>query len=145
MEGWRLDCSLAQRQKSRLVGTEAQGATTLACNLCASAAASIRALGGALRLSLTLVALLRDDRHADERLFAIGCERTPGELLRALCAARAAQERSIVARGRLGSRSVGQWLVYALILLHVLGTAWHVDVRRDGALDRMLPQQNAGN
>jgi cytochrome b561 len=37
--------------------------------------------------------------------------------------------------------AVGQWLVYALILLHVLGTAWHVGVRRDGALDRMLPEQ----
>jgi cytochrome b561 len=38
--------------------------------------------------------------------------------------------------------AVGQWLVYALILLHALGTAWHVRVRRDGALDRMLPEQN---
>ena len=41
--------------------------------------------------------------------------------------------------------AVGQWLVYPLILLHVLGTARHVGVRRDGVLDRMLPQQNARN
>ena len=34
-----------------------------------------------------------------------------------------------------------QWLVYALIVLHVLGAAWHVVVRRDGALERMLPPQ----
>ena len=38
---------------------------------------------------------------------------------------------------------VGQWLVYALILLHLAGTTWHVAVRQDGALDRMLPQQKA--
>jgi cytochrome b561 len=37
---------------------------------------------------------------------------------------------------------VGQWLVYALILLHLLGTAWHIAIRKDGALDRMLPQQS---
>ncbi len=35
----------------------------------------------------------------------------------------------------------GQWLVYALILLHLAATAWHVTVRRDGVLDRMLPPQ----
>jgi cytochrome b561 len=35
----------------------------------------------------------------------------------------------------------GQWLLYALIVLHVLGAAWHVVVRRDGALDRILPPQ----
>jgi cytochrome b561 len=36
----------------------------------------------------------------------------------------------------------GQWLVYALIVLHVLATAWHVAVRRDGVLERMLPEQD---
>jgi cytochrome b561 len=36
---------------------------------------------------------------------------------------------------------VGQ--CYALILLHVAGTGWHVSIRRDGALERMLPEQNA--
>ena len=35
----------------------------------------------------------------------------------------------------------GQWLVYALIALHILATAWHVAVRRDGVLGRMLPAQ----
>ena len=34
-----------------------------------------------------------------------------------------------------------QWAVYALILLHVLATAWHLLVRRDAILDRMLPRQ----
>jgi cytochrome b561 len=37
--------------------------------------------------------------------------------------------------------AVGQWLVYALILLHVAATVWHVSVRRDGVLNRMLPEQ----
>ena len=37
--------------------------------------------------------------------------------------------------------AVGQWLVYALIVLHLAATAWHVVVRRDGTLDRMLPEQ----
>ncbi len=36
----------------------------------------------------------------------------------------------------------GQWLVYALIVLHVAATVWHVAVRRDGVLDRMLPAQD---
>lgn len=35
----------------------------------------------------------------------------------------------------------GQWLVYALVVLHVLGVGWHVTVRRDGTLGRMLPPQ----
>ena len=35
----------------------------------------------------------------------------------------------------------GQWLVYALIVLHLAATAWHVAVRRDGVLERMLPEQ----
>ena len=34
-----------------------------------------------------------------------------------------------------------QWLVYALIGLHVFATAWHLAVRRDAILDRMLPRQ----
>lgn len=34
-----------------------------------------------------------------------------------------------------------QWAVYALISLHVLATAWHMTVRRDGILNRMLPRQ----
>lgn len=34
-----------------------------------------------------------------------------------------------------------QWAVYALIGLHVLATAWHLLVRRDAILDRMLPRQ----
>ena len=37
--------------------------------------------------------------------------------------------------------AVGQWLVYLLIVLHVLATVWHAAVRRDGVLDRMLPEQ----
>jgi cytochrome b561 len=34
-----------------------------------------------------------------------------------------------------------QFAVYGLILLHVAATVWHVAVRRDGLLDRMLPPQ----
>lgn len=40
--------------------------------------------------------------------------------------------------------AIGQWLVYGLITLHIAATAWHVAVRRDGILDRMLPEQNNG-
>ncbi|WP_298953272.1 cytochrome b [uncultured Methylobacterium sp.] len=36
----------------------------------------------------------------------------------------------------------GQFAVYALVALHVLATAWHVAVRRDGLLGRMLPRQD---
>jgi cytochrome b561 len=36
---------------------------------------------------------------------------------------------------------LGQFAVYALVLLHISATAWHLAVRRDGILDRMLPRQ----
>lgn len=35
----------------------------------------------------------------------------------------------------------GQFAVYGLVVLHVLATVWHVAVRRDGMLERMLPPQ----
>lgn len=38
----------------------------------------------------------------------------------------------------------GQWAVYGLLVLHVAATAWHIAVRRDAVLDRMLPEQRAG-
>lgn len=34
-----------------------------------------------------------------------------------------------------------QFALYALVGLHVLATVWHVAVRRDGMLERMLPPQ----
>lgn len=37
-------------------------------------------------------------------------------------------------------QATGQWAVYALVLLHVAATVWHVAVRRDGVLERMLPE-----
>ena len=37
--------------------------------------------------------------------------------------------------------ATGQWAVYALITLHLAATAWHVAVRRDGLLSRMMPAQ----
>lgn len=37
---------------------------------------------------------------------------------------------------------LGQWGIYALMALHVLATVWHVAVRRDGLLDRMIPLQD---
>ncbi len=36
---------------------------------------------------------------------------------------------------------LGSYVVYALVSLHLFATAWHVFVRRDGILQRMLPQQ----
>ncbi len=36
---------------------------------------------------------------------------------------------------------VGQWVVYLLIGLHLAGVVYHLVVRRDGALGRMLPPQ----
>ena len=36
----------------------------------------------------------------------------------------------------------GQWGIYALVCLHVLATIWHVAVRRDGLLSRMIPPQD---
>ncbi|HKM63706.1 MAG TPA: cytochrome b [Acidisphaera sp.] len=36
---------------------------------------------------------------------------------------------------------VTQWVVYLVIALHLLGVVWHVAIRRDGTLERMLPRQ----
>ena len=36
---------------------------------------------------------------------------------------------------------VAQWALYLLVLLHVGATAFHVAVRRDGVLERMIPAQ----
>ena len=41
-----------------------------------------------------------------------------------------------------GIHVFGQWAVYALVLLHIAGTAWHLIIRRDGLLERMLPVQD---
>jgi cytochrome b561 len=48
------------------------------------------------------------------------------------------------ALGVIGNRIhvAGQFAVYGLVLLHIAGTVWHVAVRRDGTLDRMLPPQD---
>lgn len=35
----------------------------------------------------------------------------------------------------------GQFAVYGLVLLHVAAVVWHVAIRRDGTLERMLPEQ----
>lgn len=34
-----------------------------------------------------------------------------------------------------------QFVVYGLVMLHVAATVWHVAIRRDGMLERMLPPQ----
>ena len=36
---------------------------------------------------------------------------------------------------------IGQWFVYALVALHLLGASYHVVIARDGTLERMLPRQ----
>jgi cytochrome b561 len=35
-----------------------------------------------------------------------------------------------------------QFAVYGLIVMHVAATVWHVAIRRDGMLERMLPPQH---
>ncbi|MGO1075936.1 cytochrome b [Inquilinus sp. CA228] len=47
---------------------------------------------------------------------------------------------------RIGSTVhwAGQWALYALVALHIAAAVWHVAVRRDGTLDRMLPEQTGG-
>ncbi len=37
---------------------------------------------------------------------------------------------------------LGQWAIYAAVALHLLGTTWNLVVRRDGSLNRMLPEQS---
>lgn len=47
-----------------------------------------------------------------------------------------------LAHAALRVHLIGQFLVYGFVGLHVLGAAWHVTVRRDSTLDRMLPSQH---
>jgi cytochrome b561 len=49
---------------------------------------------------------------------------------------------SVVTHAALRAHLVGQYLVYAMAGLHVAAVAWHVVVRRDGTLERMLPAQD---
>ena len=48
---------------------------------------------------------------------------------------------AVVAHSALWAHLVGQYLVYAMVGLHVSAVVWHVVVRRDGTLERMLPVQ----
>jgi len=36
---------------------------------------------------------------------------------------------------------IGQYFVYLFLAAHILGVIWHVAYRKDGYLDRMLPEQ----
>jgi cytochrome b561 len=47
----------------------------------------------------------------------------------------------VVAHAALQAHLAGQYLVYAMVGLHVAAVVWHVAVRRDGTLARMLPVQ----
>jgi cytochrome b561 len=38
---------------------------------------------------------------------------------------------------------LGQYAIYPLVLLHVLGALYHGAIRRDGVLDRMLPRRRS--
>lgn len=38
--------------------------------------------------------------------------------------------------------AVGHWALYGLVALHIAAAVWHVAIRRDGTLDRMLPEQS---
>ena len=46
-----------------------------------------------------------------------------------------------VSTALLAVHLAGQWLLYAVVALHVLAAVWHVAARRDGTLERMLPPQ----
>ena len=48
---------------------------------------------------------------------------------------------SVVAHAALQAHLLGQYLVYAMVGLHLAAVIWHVAVRRDGTLERMLPAQ----
>jgi cytochrome b561 len=38
--------------------------------------------------------------------------------------------------------AAGQWAVYALILLHLAGVVFHLVIKKDGLLGRILPAQS---
>jgi cytochrome b561 len=48
-----------------------------------------------------------------------------------------------LAHAALRIHLIGQFLVYAFVGIHILGAGWHVAMRRDATLDRMLPSQTA--
>lgn len=46
-----------------------------------------------------------------------------------------------VAHAALMAHLIGQFFVYAFVGLHVMGVIWHIVIRRDAMLERMLPAQ----
>lgn len=50
-------------------------------------------------------------------------------------------EDKALSKAAIGVHEAVQWAVYAVVGLHVLATMWHVAVRRDGVLGRILPRQ----
>jgi Prokaryotic cytochrome b561 len=46
-----------------------------------------------------------------------------------------------VTHAALRAHLIGQFFVYAFVGLHLSGIVWHVVIRRDGTLERMLPAQ----
>jgi cytochrome b561 len=46
-----------------------------------------------------------------------------------------------ITHAALRAHLIGQYLVYACVGLHLVGVIWHIVVRRDGTLERMLPAQ----
>ena len=47
----------------------------------------------------------------------------------------------VVTHAALQAHLIGQFFVYAFVGLHLSGIVWHVVIRRDGTLERMLPAQ----
>jgi len=48
---------------------------------------------------------------------------------------------SAVTHAALRAHLIGQFFVYAFVGLHLSAVVWHVVIRRDGTLERMLPAQ----
>lgn len=99
-------------------------------------------VGKGRRLRISLDAVCDPHRHARQWIRALrvgGGKDHP--LFRPLTFPELPKNQHVTDAARWVHAAVGQWLVYALILLHLGATAWHAAIRRDGLLDRMLPEQ----
>lgn len=82
--------------------------------------------------------------HADQRLYLFRGEQSRGEIFQHHTLP-LLPENQPLAKAAGGVHEALSWAVYVLIGAHVAATAYHLIVKRDGVLNRMLPTQiNAG-
>ena len=91
---------------------------------------------------LALAALRRTHRHARVGLHFLVVRQISNQHSRVVRLSETCRSTEATGHIAAGVHLYTQFAVYALIVLHVAATFWHLVVRRDAILDRMLPRQS---